>query len=154
MYTTTGRLKKKLYCAFEAQRWPFLTVLVLGSYPAGLRYLRSARTEKKLARERLSPFRKSASNITHSAIAEQKRSACVLYTVQHALSAYSLVRQPVQCSVLCMPRRCTTQHHLQSTNANRVLVPQYTNVSAVVKLLVVGKRCHTSCTTCTMGLYL
>ena len=39
-------LKKKLCCALEAQRWPFLTGLTLGSYPAGLRYKRSARIEK------------------------------------------------------------------------------------------------------------
>ena len=46
---------------------------------------------KQLAHERLSPFHKSASNITHSAIASKKRSACVLYTVQYALTAYSVV---------------------------------------------------------------
>ena len=109
--------------------------------------------QKKLACERLSPFHKSASNITHSAIAERKRSACVLYTVQHALTAFSLVRQPAQCSVLCMPRRCAIPHHLHNTNASRVLVPQYRNVSAVVKLRVVRKRCQTSCTACTLGLY-
>ena len=105
---------------------------------------------RKVARERLLPFHKSASNITHSSIAEQKRSVCVLYTVQRALVHTVLVRQPVQCSVLCMPRRCTTPYHLHTTNANCALVPQYRNVSAVVKLQVVGKRCPTSCSTCTM----
>ena len=43
-----------------------------------------------------------------------------------------------------------TPHHLHNKNASRVLVPQYSNASAVVKLCVVGKRCHTSCTPCTM----
>ena len=53
--------------------------------------------------ERLSTSHKSASNITYSAIASRKRSACVFGTVQHAISTYSVVRPPVQCSVLCMP---------------------------------------------------
>ena len=55
-----------------------------------------------MVRERLLTFHKSASNITHAAIASQERSACVLHTVQHALTAYSLGRPPVQCSMLCM----------------------------------------------------
>ena len=103
-----------------------------------------------LVLERLSTFHKLASNITYSAIASRKCSAFVLRTVQHAISAYSLVRPPVQCSVLCMPRCCTTPHHLHNTNSNRVLVQQYSDASAVVKLWVVGKRCYTSCTPCTM----
>ena len=57
------------YKCIERQRSPFLVPLVLGSYPAGLQYYRSARTEKRLASERLLPFPKSASKITHSAIA-------------------------------------------------------------------------------------
>ena len=57
---------------------------------------------KKMVLERLSTFRKSASNVSHSAIAGQERSACMLNTVQHALAAYSLVRPLVQCSMLCM----------------------------------------------------
>ena len=36
LYAAPGRLKKKLCCSFETQRWPFLTALALGSYPAGL----------------------------------------------------------------------------------------------------------------------
>ena len=83
-------------------------------------------------------------------MASQKRSACVLHTVQHAVSAYSLERPLVQCSLLCMQQCCTTPHHLHNTNANRVLVLQYRDASAVVKLCVVGKRCHISCTPCTM----
>ena len=105
---------------------------------------------KILVLERLLTSHKSASNITHSAIASRKRSARVLRTVQHAVSAYSLERPPVQYSVLCMQRCCTTPHHLHNTNINRVLVPQYRDASAVVKLSVVGKRCHTLCTPCTM----
>ena len=105
---------------------------------------------KVLVLERLSTSHKSASNITYSAIASRKRSACVLRTVQHAVSTYSLVRPPVQCSVLCMPRCFTTPHHLHNTNASRVLLPQCRDASAVVKLWVVGKCCHTSCTPCTM----
>ena len=63
-----------------------------------------------------------------------------------------------QCSVLCFACCCATLHHLTTSNANasRALVPQYRNVSAVVNLRVVGKRCQTSRTTCrstTMGLY-
>ena len=50
---------------------------------------------KKLVLERLSKSQKSASNITYSAIASRKRSACVLHTVQHGLRAYSLVGLPV-----------------------------------------------------------
>ena len=62
-----------------------------------------------------------------------------------------------QCSVLCFACWCATLHHLHTSNANanRALVPPYKNVSAVVNLRVVGKRCQTSCTTCrstTMGL--
>ena len=99
---------------------------------------------KMLGLERLSTSHKSASNITYSANVSQKCSARVLRTVQHAISAYSLVRPPAQCSVLCMP------HHLHNTNGSRVLVQQYSDASAVVKLCVVGTRCHTSCTPCTM----
>ena len=58
--------------------------------------------KKILVLERLSTFRKSASNISNSAIASQKHSLWVLHTVQHGLTAYSLVRPPVQCSMLCM----------------------------------------------------
>ena len=105
---------------------------------------------KVLVLDRLSTSHKSVSNITYSANASRKRSACVLRTVQHAVSTYSLVRPPVQCSVLCMPWCFTTPHHLHNTNANRVLVPQYSAASAVVKLWMVGKRCHTLCTPCTM----
>ena len=105
---------------------------------------------KVLVLERLSTSHKSASIITYSAIASRKRSECVLRTVQHAVSTYSLVRPPVQCSVLCMPRCFTTPHHLHNTNASRVLLPQCRDASAVVKLWVLGKGCHTSCTPCTM----
>ena len=108
---------------------------------------------KKSVLERLSTSHKSA-NITYSAIASRKRLVCVLLTVQHAVSAYRLVRTPAQCCVLCMPRCCATPHHLPYTNANHVLVPLYRDASAVVKLLVVGKRCHMSCTPRTIGLYL
>ena len=54
-----------------------------------------------------------------------------------------------QCSVLCFACCCATLHHLltSNANANRALVPQYRNVSAVVSLRAVGKRCQTSCTT-------
>ena len=45
MHTATRRLKKKLCCSFEVQRWPLLTALVLGSYPAGLQCLCSGCTE-------------------------------------------------------------------------------------------------------------
>ena len=121
-YTGTGAGKPSFWTTILTQ-WPNRKILVL---------------------ERLSTSHKSASNITHSAIASRKRSARVLRTVQHAVSAYSLERPPVQCSVLCMPRCCTTPHHLHNTNANRVLVPQYRDASAVVRLCVVGKRCHTS----------
>ena len=64
-----------------------------------------------------------------------------------------------QCSVLCFAWCCPTMHHLHTSNANasRALVPQYGNVSAVVNLRVVGKRCQTSCTARlyyhSMGLY-
>ena len=98
---------------------------------------------KVLVLERLSTSHKSASNITYSAYASRERSACVFGTVQHAVSAYSLVRPPV-------PWCCTIPHHLHNTNANRVLVQQHRDASAVVKLCVVGKRCHTSSTPCTM----
>ena len=98
MYVATGCLKKNLCCSFEAQIRPFLTALALRSYPTGLRYSSRVRTKNKLALERLSIFHKSASNITHSAITSPKRSACVLHTLQHALTAYSLVSN--QCSVL------------------------------------------------------
>ena len=108
------------------------------------------RNRKKMVLERLSTSHKTASNITCSTIASRKRSACVFHTLQHALGAYSLVRPPAQCCVLCMPRCCTTPHQLHNTNANRVLVLQYRDVSAVVMLWVVEKRCHTSCTKCTM----
>ena len=112
-----------------------------------------AESRKKLLLERLLTFHKAASNITHSAIASQERSACVLHTVQHALTAYSLVRQPVQCSMLCMllcdpasfAYYCTTSTCSSTANASRALVPHYINV---VILLVVRKRCQTSCTTC------
>ena len=49
MYAATRRLKKKLCCSVprvEAQMWPFLTALALGSYTTGLRHLGSACTEK------------------------------------------------------------------------------------------------------------
>ena len=71
---------------------------------------------KMLGLERLSTSHKSASNITYSANVSQKCSACVLRTVQHAVSAHSLVRPPVQYSVLCMPWCITTPHHLHNTN--------------------------------------
>ena len=57
---------------------------------------------KKLALDKRSAFHKAASNISHTAIASHKHSSCVLYTVQHAVTAYSLVQQPVQCSMLRM----------------------------------------------------
>ena len=62
-----------------------------------------------------------------------------------------------QCSVLCFACCCAALHYLHTSNANtnHALVPQYRNVSAVVNLRVVEKRCQTSCTTCrsnTMGL--
>ena len=101
---------------------------------------------KMFGLERQSTSHKSASNITYSANVLQKCSARVLRTVQHAISAYSLVRPPAQCSVLCMPWGFTTPHHLHNTNASCVLVPQYRDASAVVKLWVVEKRCYTSCT--------
>ena len=68
----------------------YMTV-VLGSFFAGLRYLRSAQPEKnwRVATERLLACHNSASNTTHSTIASQKPSACVLHTVQNALTAYS-----------------------------------------------------------------
>ena len=42
-------------------------------------------------------------------------------------------------------RCCETLHHVHTSNVNpnRVLVPQYKNVSAVVNLWAVGKRCQT-----------
>ena len=104
---------------------------------------------KKLACERLSTFRKSASNTIHSAIASLKRLACVLHTTQYALTAYSLVRPAVQCSMLACCHLHTSNSTSNNANANRPLVPQYRNVSAVVNLRVVGKRCQTSCTTST-----
>ena len=59
--------------------------------------------------------------------------ACELYSVQYVLTVYSLVQQPVQCSKLCMP---LYPHYLHNVTANCALVPQYRNVSAVVKLRV------------------
>ena len=104
--------------------------------------------------ERLSTFHKSTSNITHSAIASQDRSACVLHTVQHALTAYSLLRQPVHAlhvvvrpCINCILYYCTTSTCGGNENASRALVPQYKNVNAVVNLRMVRKCCQTSCTT-------
>ena len=105
---------------------------------------------KMLGLDRLWISRKSASNITYSANVSRRCSARVLRTVKHAISAYSSVRPPAQCSVLCMPRCFTSPHHLHIINANCVLVPQYRDASAVMKLWVVEKRCHTSCTPCNM----
>ena len=66
-----------------------------------------------LGLERLSTSHKSASNITYSANVSRKCSARVLRTVQNAVSAYSLVWPPVQCSVLCMPRCFTAVQRCQ-----------------------------------------
>ena len=75
----------------------YMMVLVLGSFPAGLRYVRSAQPEKKggwkLQVERLLAFHNSASNTTHSTIASQKppHAYCTLYkmpllhTVRHII---------------------------------------------------------------------
>ena len=97
----------------------------------------------KLVFERLSTFIKSASNITHSAIASQERSTCVLHTVHHALTAYSLV--PHQCSVLCFACCYATLHHLHisyyyssNATASRALERQYRNASAGMNLRVMG----------------
>ena len=60
-----------------------------------------------------------------------------------------------QCSVLCFACCCATLHHLHTSNAdaNRALVPQYRNVSAVVNLRLAGKRCQTSSTNNDISIY-
>ena len=118
--------------------------------PAAPRYQRSGRIRKCWA---LKDYRHPLNQLQTSPtppMSRKKSAPLVLRTVQHAISEYSLVPPPAQCSVLCMPRCLTTPHHLHNTNASRVLVQQYSDASAVVKLWVVGKRCHTSCTPCTM----
>ena len=109
--TGTG---KPTCCTPISTQWPNRTVLGL---------------------ERLWTSHKSASNITYSANVSRKCSARVLRTVKHAISAYSSVRPPAQCSVLCMPRCFTSPYHLHNINASRLLVPQYRDASAVLYLV-------------------
>ena len=62
-------------------------------------------TRTNITFERLSIFRKSASNITYSAIpSKNAQSACVLHSAQHALAALSVpvVQQAVQRSIPSM----------------------------------------------------
>ena len=118
---------------------------------------------KMLGFERLSTSHKSASNITYSANVSRRCSARVLRTVKHAIRAYSLVRTvqhaisanslvwPLAvCSVFSMPWCFTIPHHLHNTNTRCLQLLEYRDASSVVKLWVVVKRCHTSCTPCTM----
>ena len=72
-----------------------------------------------------------------------QHACCTLYSMPSLYTVWCAN----QSRVLYFACRCTTLHHLHNTNANSVLVPQYKNVSVVVKLRVVGKHCHTSCTT-------
>ena len=84
-----------------------------------------------------------------------RHACCTLYSMPSLHTVWCCH----QCSVLCFACCYANLHHLHTSisnaNTNRALVPQYRNVSAVVNLRVVGKRCQTSCTTCrstTMGL--
>ena len=113
------------------------------------RILTQCPNRKKLVLKGLSTFRKSASNISHSAITSQERSACVLHTVYStacphciqfgaASAEFYALHAVVRPCIICIL-------HCSSS------MPQYRNASAVVNLQVVGKCCQTSCTT--MGLY-
>ena len=103
---------------------------------------------KQLASERLSPFHKSVSNITHSVIPKQNvmYACCTLYSMPSMRTVWC----GIQCSVLCFACCCATLQHLHTSssnaNANRALVPQYRNVSAGVNLRVVRKHCQTAWT--------
>ena len=132
MYTATGRLIKKLCCSFEAHRRPFLTALALRSYPCWTPVLAQCPHRKKRCLkgywhstyplETLSPT-----------IALQERPACMLHSVQHALTVYIVVQSWVQCSMLCV--LLCAPHHWHNANANQHVVrvySQYIIVRAVV----------------------
>ena len=149
MYTATGCLNKKL-C------WSFETLLFFGSammaFPDGTRdgklfrripIFTQCSNRKKMALERLSTFHKSASHVTHSAIALQKRSAYVSHTVQHARTAYSLVRQSLHSAVFyalhAVVRPPPPPHHLHNANVNCALVRCTHGTGISVRLRVVNR---------------
>ena len=95
-------LEEKTLLCFRSAKMAFRDGTGAGKQSRWTPILTQCLNRKKLVLKRLSTFRKSASNISHSAIASQECSACVLHTVQHALTAYNLVLPSVQCSMLCM----------------------------------------------------
>ena len=95
-------LEEKTLLCFWSAKMAFTDGTGAGKQSHWTPILTQCTNRKKMVLERLPTFCKSASNISHSAIASQERSACILHTVQHALTVYSLLRPPVQCSMLCM----------------------------------------------------
>ena len=66
---------------------------------------------------RLREFQISASNDTHFAIASQECAVCVLHTVQHALTACSVVQPPVHLRPASFAYKNTNSARVHCTHA-------------------------------------
>ena len=104
--------------------------------PVGLQYKRNARTEKKWC---LKGYWRSTYPLEtlSPTIALQERPACVLHSVQHALTVYIVVQSQMQCSMLCM--LLCAPHHWHNANANQHLVCLYSQYIIVGAVLGGGK---------------